>query len=65
MPRYTDESKDRVREAIDMHALVSERTDLRRAHPGWPERQLHGAMLAHASPPARHLRTLLGVRPAG
>src|SRR6266851_5662273 len=34
--------------------------DLRRAHPGWPERQLHDAMLAHASPPARHLRTLLG-----
>src|SRR5215470_7294380 len=34
--------------------------DLRRARPGWPERQLHDAMLAHASPPARHLRTLLG-----
>ena len=38
---------------------------LRREHPGWPERQLHDAMLAHASPPARHLGTLLGVRPAG
>jgi hypothetical protein len=36
--------------------------DLRRAHPGWPERQLHDAMLAHASPPARHLRTLLGAQ---
>ena len=34
--------------------------DLQRARPGWPERQLHDAMLAHASPPARHLRTLLG-----
>jgi uncharacterized protein (DUF885 family) len=34
--------------------------DLRREHPGWPERRLHDAMLAHASPPARHLRTLLG-----
>jgi uncharacterized protein (DUF885 family) len=40
-------------------------TDLRGAHPDWPERQVHDAMLAHASPPARHLRTLLGVRPAG
>ena len=40
-------------------------TDLRREHPEWPERQLHDAMLAHASPPARHLRTLLGARPAG
>ena len=40
-------------------------TDLRREHPGWPERQLHDAMLAHASPPARHLRTLLGIHPAG
>jgi uncharacterized protein (DUF885 family) len=37
--------------------------DLRRAHPGWPERQLHDAMLAHGSPPARHLRTLLGLPP--
>jgi uncharacterized protein (DUF885 family) len=33
--------------------------DLRLAHPGWPERALHDAMLAHGSPPARHLRTLL------
>jgi len=38
---------------------------LRRAHPDWPERQIHDAMLAHASPPARHLGTLLGVTPAG
>jgi uncharacterized protein (DUF885 family) len=33
--------------------------DLRRAHPGWRDRQLHDAMLAHGSPPVRHLRTLL------
>ena len=39
--------------------------DLRREHPGWPERRLHDAMLAHASPPARHLRTLLGARAPG
>ena len=38
-------------------------SDLQRAHPGWPERRLHDAMLAHGSPPARHLRTLLGVQP--
>jgi uncharacterized protein (DUF885 family) len=37
--------------------------DLQRAHPGWPERQLHDAMLAHGSPPARHLRTLLDAQP--
>jgi hypothetical protein len=37
--------------------------DLQQAHSGWPERQLHDAMLAHGSPPARHLRTLLGVQP--
>jgi uncharacterized protein (DUF885 family) len=40
-------------------------TDLRRERPDWPERRLHDAMLAHASPPVRHLRTLLGVGPAG
>jgi len=40
-------------------------TDLRREHSGRPERQLHDAMLAHASPPARHLRTLLGARAPG
>jgi DNA primase len=31
MPRYTADSKDRVRDAIDMIALVSARTELRRA----------------------------------
>jgi uncharacterized protein (DUF885 family) len=36
-------------------------TDLRAAHPEWGERQVHDAMLAHGSPPARHLRTLLGL----
>ena len=35
--------------------------DLRAAQPGWSERQLHDAVLAHGSPPARHLRTLLGL----
>jgi uncharacterized protein (DUF885 family) len=40
-------------------------TGLRREHPDWPERQVHDAMLAHASPPARHLGTLLGVAAAG
>ena len=39
--------------------------DLRRDHPGWPERRVHDAMLAHASPPARHLRTLLDARAPG
>ena len=33
--------------------------DLRAARPGWSERELHDAMLAHGSPPARHLRRLL------
>ena len=33
--------------------------DLRAAHPDWNEREVHDAMLAHGSPPARHLRTLL------
>src|SRR5262252_3675384 len=37
--------------------------DLQRAQPGWPERQWHDAMLAHGSPPARHLRTLLDLQP--
>jgi uncharacterized protein (DUF885 family) len=39
--------------------------DLRLAHPGWPERQLHDAMLAHGSPPVRHLRSLVGLPGAG
>ncbi len=30
-PRYADDSKDRVREAVDMVALVSQRVELRRA----------------------------------
>ena len=38
--------------------------DLQQAHPGWPERRLHDTMLAHGSPPARHLRTLLDAQPA-
>jgi Bacterial protein of unknown function (DUF885) len=40
-------------------------TDLRRKNPDWTERRLHDAMLSHASPPARHLRTLLGARTPG
>jgi len=31
MSRYTDDSRDRVRDAVDMVALVSKRTELRRA----------------------------------
>jgi DNA primase len=30
MPRYTPESKDRVRDAVDFQALVEERTELKR-----------------------------------
>ncbi len=37
---------------------------LRSAHPDWTERQVHDAVLAHGSPPPRHLRTLLGLPPA-
>src|SRR3954447_6346825 len=33
--RYTPESKDRVRDAVDFHALVAERTDLRRMGSQW------------------------------
>jgi DNA primase len=32
--RYSDESKERVRDAADMAELVAARTDLRRAGPG-------------------------------
>ena len=39
-------------------------SDLRRAHPGWYDRQLHDAMLAHGAPPVRHLRALLTAQPA-
>jgi uncharacterized protein (DUF885 family) len=35
--------------------------DLRAAHPDRTVRQQHDAMLAHGSPPPRHLRTLLGL----
>ena len=35
MPRYTPESKDRVRDSVDFVGLVSERTDLRRAGSQW------------------------------
>jgi uncharacterized protein (DUF885 family) len=38
--------------------------DLRRAHPGWSERRRHDTMLAHGSPPVRHIRRLLGLHPA-
>ena len=31
MTRYTADSRDRVRDAVDMIAVVSERTELRRA----------------------------------
>jgi hypothetical protein len=33
--------------------------DVRAAHPEWRELRVHDAILAHGSPPARHLRTLL------
>ena len=33
--------------------------DLRMQHPQWSDRRCHDAMLAHGSPPVRHLRTLL------
>ncbi len=39
--------------------------DLRVAHPEWTDRQLHDTVLSHGSPPVRHLRTLLGLPPAG
>jgi uncharacterized protein (DUF885 family) len=35
--------------------------DLRAANPGWSDRQVHDAVLAHGTPPPRHLRTLLGI----
>ena len=35
--------------------------DLRAANPGWTDRQVHDAVLAHGTPPPRHLRTLLGI----
>jgi hypothetical protein len=35
--------------------------DLRAQQPHWNERRRHDAMLAHGSPPPRHLRSLLGL----
>jgi DNA primase len=35
MALYTKDSIDRVKEAVDMHALISERTDLRRVGSRW------------------------------
>lgn len=35
--------------------------DLRAARPGASDREVHDAMLAHGSPPPRHLRALLGL----
>ena len=35
--------------------------DVRAAHPGEREREVHDRVLAHGSPPPRHLRTLLGL----
>lgn len=34
---------------------------LRDAQPNWSERQVHDALLAHGSPPPRHLHALLGL----
>jgi uncharacterized protein (DUF885 family) len=34
---------------------------VQQAHPDWSARERHDAMLAHGSPPPRHLRALLGV----
>ncbi len=38
---------------------------LRRAHPGQAERQMHDSMLAHGSPAVRYLRTLMRGESAG
>ena len=35
--------------------------DLRAAHPEWNEREVHDAVLAHGTPPPRHLPALLGL----
>jgi uncharacterized protein (DUF885 family) len=35
--------------------------DLRLMRPGVSDREVHDAVLAHGSPPVRHLRTLLGL----
>jgi uncharacterized protein (DUF885 family) len=39
--------------------------DLRARQPGSGERAVHDAVLAHGSPPPRHLRTLLGLETSG
>jgi uncharacterized protein (DUF885 family) len=46
---------------LEIRRLVD---DLRVAHPDWTDRQLHDTVLAHGSPPVKHLRTLLGLPPA-
>jgi len=35
--------------------------DVRAANPGWNDRQVHDAVLAHGTPPPRHLHALLGI----
>jgi uncharacterized protein (DUF885 family) len=35
--------------------------DLRAAHPEWNDREVHDAVLAHGSPPPRHLPALLAL----
>jgi uncharacterized protein (DUF885 family) len=45
---------------LEVRRLVD---DLRVAHPDWTNRQLHDTVLAHGSPPVKHLRTLLGLSP--
>jgi hypothetical protein len=42
----------------EMRAIAG---DLAAAHPGQTARERHDTMLAHGSPPPRHLRTLLGI----
>lgn len=49
---------------VGYHEVRAVADDLRTAHPGWDDRTRHDAMLAHGSPPARHLRTLLDLAPA-
>ncbi|HET6876775.1 MAG TPA: DUF885 domain-containing protein [Jatrophihabitans sp.] len=39
--------------------------NLAAAHPDWSQRRMHDAMLAHGSPPPRHLPTLLGLAAHG
>jgi hypothetical protein len=35
--------------------------DVRAAHPEWNDREVHDAVLAHGTPPPRHLPALLGL----